>query len=71
VYVLDADNTVEVRPVDVARTEADTSAVQSGLAPGERVAVEGVDKLQQGMKVAVRMPGAGAGGRGGRGGSSR
>ena len=59
------DNTVQVRNVDVVRTEGDTSAVQSGLAAGERVAVEGVDKLQQGMKVAVRMPGAGESGRGG------
>ncbi|MGE5360748.1 MAG: MdtA/MuxA family multidrug efflux RND transporter periplasmic adaptor subunit [Bacteroidales bacterium] len=65
VYVLTPDNTVQLRNVDVARTEGDTSAVQIGLAAGERVAVEGVDKLQQGMKVAVRMPGAGEGGRGG------
>ena len=31
--------------------------VASGLSPGEAVVIEGVDKLQQGMKVAARMAG--------------
>ncbi len=58
VYVVKPDQTVELRTVDVRLTEGDSSAVDSGLSPGETVVVEGVDKLQPGTKVAVRLPGA-------------
>lgn len=62
VYVVKPDRTVELRTVDVRLTEGDNSAVDSGLSPGETVVIEGVDKLQPGMKVAVRLPGANRGG---------
>jgi multidrug efflux system membrane fusion protein len=58
VYVVKEDNTVDMRNVVVGPTEADQTAIESGLAPGEIVVTEGVDKLQQGSKVS-----AGGGGR--------
>jgi membrane fusion protein, multidrug efflux system len=55
VYVVKPDSTVEVRKVDLATTEGDTSSVLSGVTPGEQVVVEGVDRLQQGSKVRIRV----------------
>jgi membrane fusion protein, multidrug efflux system len=57
VYVVKDDSTVEVRNVVVGPTEGDDVAVDSGLSPGEVVVIEGVDRLQRGMKVAARMAG--------------
>jgi hypothetical protein len=76
VWVVKPDQTVELRNVQVQLTEGDQAAIASGLAEGDRVVVDGVDKLQPGSKVAVGTPGgpppgAGAaragGGRGGAG----
>jgi multidrug efflux system membrane fusion protein len=53
-YTIRRDNTVEMRPVEVRLTEGDRAVVSNGLAAGDRVVVEGVDKLQQGTRVAVR-----------------
>ncbi len=55
VYVVKPDNTVEVRKVELGATEADTTSVKSGVEAGERLVVEGADRLQQGSKVKVRM----------------
>jgi multidrug efflux system membrane fusion protein len=60
VYALKPDKTVEVRPVTVSLTQGVTSAVASGLAPGDTVVTDGQDKLQAGMKVEPRAGGAGA-----------
>ncbi|RWN38946.1 efflux RND transporter periplasmic adaptor subunit [Mesorhizobium sp.] len=51
VYVIKPDNTVEVRPVQVALTEGDNSAIGEGLKSGERVVVEGQTKLKNGSPV--------------------
>jgi multidrug efflux system membrane fusion protein len=59
VYVVKADNSVEVRNVQVRLTEGDRTAVQSGLSPGDVVVTEGVDKLQPGTIVAVRRSSGG------------
>ena len=59
VYVV-KDDTVEMRNVVVGPAEGDDVAIDSGLAPGEVVVIEGVDRLQRGMKVAARMAGAGS-----------
>ena len=53
VYVVKPDSTVELRHVDILATEADTIALKGGLAPGERVVVDGQDKLRPGSKVAT------------------
>jgi multidrug efflux system membrane fusion protein len=60
VYVVKDDNTVEVRDITVGITEGDEASVEKGLGPGEKVVVDGIDKLQQGTRVNVRMVGAAA-----------
>ena len=51
VYVIKSDNTVEMRPVQVALTEAANSAISQGLKSGERVVVEGQTRLKNGASV--------------------
>jgi len=58
VYVVKDDSTVEMRNIVVGPSEGDEVAIDKGLAPGEVVVIEGVDKLQRGMKVAARTAGA-------------
>ncbi|HVT61785.1 MAG TPA: MdtA/MuxA family multidrug efflux RND transporter periplasmic adaptor subunit [Thermoanaerobaculia bacterium] len=53
VYVVKPDSTVDARNVAVALTEGDDTALQRGVAAGEMVVVDGVDKLRPGMKVAA------------------
>jgi multidrug efflux system membrane fusion protein len=53
VYVVNEDNTASVRPVTVITTFADTSAIAKGLKPGDRVVIDGTDKLKEGAKVAI------------------
>ncbi|MBL0140522.1 MAG: MdtA/MuxA family multidrug efflux RND transporter periplasmic adaptor subunit [Betaproteobacteria bacterium] len=72
VYVVKDDSTVAVRPVKTGPAEGDLTAIDSGLALGERVITDGVDRLREGAKVEVTAGagagvGAGAGGRGPRG----
>ncbi|HVN75341.1 MAG TPA: MdtA/MuxA family multidrug efflux RND transporter periplasmic adaptor subunit [Thermoanaerobaculaceae bacterium] len=57
VYVVKPDATVELRDVEVELTEGDESAVRKGVAAGDVVVVDGVDKLQPGSLVAVAAPG--------------
>ncbi|RCS25937.1 efflux RND transporter periplasmic adaptor subunit [Phyllobacterium salinisoli] len=54
VYVVKPDNTVEFRPVEVALTTGQNSALSKGLKSGERVVVEGQLRLKDG--AAVREP---------------
>ena len=56
VYLVNADSTVSVRPVKLGVTEGDRVEVLSGLAPGDRIVVDGADKLREGAKVVVRNP---------------
>jgi membrane fusion protein, multidrug efflux system len=56
VYVVKADKTVEARPVTVALTQSNQSAIGSGLHVGEVVVIDGQDKLQNGAKVETRSP---------------
>ena len=55
VYVVKADQTVEMRPVTISATQGDTAAIASGLNPGELVVVDGTDKLRQGSRVSVQL----------------
>jgi multidrug efflux system membrane fusion protein len=59
VYVIKPDDTVAVQPVKLGPTAGERVAVQDGLTPGERVVVDGADKLRDGAKVT--LPGANAG----------
>ena len=58
VYVVKDDSTVEMRNVVLGPSEGDDIAIESGLAPGEVVVIEGVDRLQRGTKVAARLAGS-------------
>jgi multidrug efflux system membrane fusion protein len=51
VYVAKDDNTVTVRPVKVGPSEGQLIAIEAGIAPGERVVVDGVDRLREGAKI--------------------
>lgn len=62
-YVVKSDNTVENRDITLGPVEADERSIEGGLAPGEMVVVEGVDKLQPGSKVTPRAVGVPAGAR--------
>jgi multidrug efflux system membrane fusion protein len=54
VYLLNADNTVAVKPVTLGPASAEQIAIQSGLSPGDRVVVDGADKLRNGARVVPR-----------------
>jgi multidrug efflux system membrane fusion protein len=54
VYVVKPDHTVEMRPVTVGATQGDVVAIDKGLAAGDQVVTDGVDKLQQGARVSVQ-----------------
>jgi membrane fusion protein (multidrug efflux system) len=63
--VVAADGKVEARTVEVSRTIGDRWLVESGLAAGDRVIVEGLQKVQPGMAVqAVEAGSAAAAGAG-------
>jgi multidrug efflux system membrane fusion protein len=53
VYVVKEDQTADVRSITVGTIEANQASIDSGLAEGERVVVDGVDKLRAGSKVKV------------------
>jgi multidrug efflux system membrane fusion protein len=55
-YVVDTQNTVEMRPVKLDLTQGNTVVIASGLQGGERVVTDGQEKLQAGMKVAPQAP---------------
>jgi multidrug efflux system membrane fusion protein len=57
VYLVNADSTVSVRQVQLGVTDGNRVEVLSGLSPGDRVVIDGADKLREGAKVVVRQPG--------------
>lgn len=61
VYVVKPDNTVEMRPVQVAVTEGENSAISDGLKSGEKVVVEGQTRLKSGAAVHEGKAAAGSG----------
>lgn len=52
-WVVTPENTVEIRKINVSRTYRDAWVVTEGLRPGEKVIVEGVQKIRQGSSVRV------------------
>src|SRR5215831_19399404 len=53
VYVVKPDNTADVRPVKVGVTEGTDASIESGLAEGDQVVIDGADKLRAGSKVQI------------------
>ena len=53
VYVLDGENNVTRRNVELAQTTQDLQFIKSGLKPGERIVTDGTHKALPGRKVKV------------------
>ena len=77
VYVVDDDSQVHLKPVQVGITTETSADILSGISDGDRVVIDGTDRLVDGAVVRVRKPGEldnppgydpSAGGRSGRGG---
>jgi multidrug efflux system membrane fusion protein len=52
-YVIEPDNTVEIRPIKVAQISDGQALIDSGLSANERVVVDGQYKLQAGVPVTI------------------
>ena len=69
VYVINSDQTASIKSITAGAADNDSTSVQ-GIKPGDVVAVNGFDKLQDGAKVAVRKGGGDGGGSNGGGSGS-
>ena len=58
VYLINPDSTVSVRPVQLGVTDGDRVEVLSGLTSGDRIVIDGADKLRDGAKIVVRSEAA-------------
>jgi multidrug efflux system membrane fusion protein len=53
-YVVNEDNTVAMRPIELVSTQGDEAIIGSGLQPGERVVTDGQNQLKPGSKITPR-----------------
>ena len=53
VYLLNDDATVSKRDVIIGPTDGKLTTITKGLAPGDKVVIDGVDRLRDGAKVTV------------------
>ena len=53
-FVVKPDSTVDLRQIKVALSDGDKTAVTDGIAPGERVVIDGQMRLKQGTRVRER-----------------
>ena len=60
VYLVQPDNTVKIRPVRPGPANGERGAVLAGLQAGDKVVVDGADKLRDGARITLPAP-AGAG----------
>src|SRR6185295_19330507 len=77
VYVVKEGGVVSVAPVKLGPSQAESTVIESGVAPGDQVVVDGTDKLREGAKVELitrdaqpntpRRAGGGSGSGAGRG----
>jgi RND family efflux transporter MFP subunit len=59
VYVVKAESTVDYRPVELGPLHDGLRVVNSGIQPGERVIVDGLQRVRPGVKVVAQLePGA-------------
>ncbi|HER20027.1 MAG TPA: efflux RND transporter periplasmic adaptor subunit, partial [Chromatiales bacterium] len=56
VYVVDAQNTAQARPVTLGDWQGDEWIITSGLAAGDKVIVDGVMKIGPGAPVSIAAP---------------
>ena len=57
VYLVKADDTVEIRVVELGATDGEKVQIVKGLQPGDQVVIDGTDRLRDGAKI--RRPGGG------------
>ncbi len=62
VWVVRKDNTAEARNITTGVVDGDNISVTDGVEAGDRVVIDGIDKLQQDSRVTVRMAGVASGG---------
>jgi multidrug efflux system membrane fusion protein len=62
VYVIGADNKVSVQVIKLGPTDGDLTEVTDGLKAGQRVVIDGADRLKDGQSVVVPAPGQPAAG---------
>ena len=55
-YVVGADKTVSMRPIEVDTMQGENAIVAKGLSPGEQVVSDGQSQIRPGSKVAPRPP---------------
>ncbi len=53
VYLIKDDNSITVRPVKTGPADGETVAILQGLAPNEKLVIDGADKLREGRQVNV------------------
>ncbi|MCQ6259679.1 MdtA/MuxA family multidrug efflux RND transporter periplasmic adaptor subunit [Pseudomonas sp. Q11] len=53
VYALDGDKKVTIRKLKIGASDGETTVVTEGLAAGDRVVLEGTDRLKEGSEVDV------------------
>ncbi len=59
IFTVNSDNkTVHVQPVKTGVTYKDETAILTGIKPGQKVVVEGADKLSEGSEVLAESPDA-------------
>ena len=58
VYLVNPNNTVSVRQVELGPVDGERVVVRKGLALNDRVVVDGADKLRDGVRINVRDGGA-------------
>jgi len=56
VYLIKPDDTVTVQAIKLGPGEGERVSVSSGLSVGDRVVVDGADKLREGAKISLRQP---------------
>jgi multidrug efflux system membrane fusion protein len=61
VYLVKGDSSVAVRPVRSGVTQGEDISIANGLAAGDQIVVEGAERLRDGSKVDVKVPGQGKG----------
>ena len=62
VYLVKADQTVELRPVTVARAAGTETVIKQGVAAGDTVVTDGHLRLVPGSRISVRDAGEGKAG---------
>ncbi len=53
VYAMDGDKKVAIRQLKVGASDGENTVITEGLAPGDRVVLEGTDRLKEGSEVEV------------------